>query len=408
MPVYAFKGFDAAGKNVSGTRDADSPKAIKLVLRKEGLFPTEIKESRAKATPGKEKKEAFSWGSGVSAQELAVATRQLATLVNAGITLVQSLTALVDQIDNQNFKTVFAAVKSRVNEGASFADALGDHPKIFTELYISMVRAGEHSGALDIVLDRLADFTESQAELRGKLIGTMIYPVIMVIMATLVTGILFTFVIPKITKIFESQKMVLPLPTIVVMGISNFFRDYWWLILPLSLAAVFAVRAYITSKTGSKKWDKLILRAPVFGPLVRMVAIARFSRTLATLLASGVPLLTAFDIVKAVVQNQTLRQVIEAAREAVKEGEDIANPLKRSGEFPAMVTHMISIGEKSGELEDMLGNIARSYESQVDRRLGVMTSLLEPALIVVMGVVVMIIVLAIILPMLKMTEFAGI
>ncbi len=407
MPVYAFKGFDGGGKNVSGTRDADSAKAIKLALRKEGVFATEVKQSGAKSKDQEKKSARFSIGGGVSAQELAVATRQLATLVGAGITLVQSLTALVDQVDNEGFKIVFADVKSRVNEGAGFADALSAHPKIFTELYVSMVQAGEHSGALDVVLERLADFTESQAELRGKLIGTMIYPVIMVIMSLVVTGILFTFVIPKITKIFESQKMVLPLPTLVVMGLSNFFKDYWWLILPAMGGMAFGVSMYLKSKSGRLRWDKFILKAPVFGPLVRMVAIARFSRTLATLLASGVPLLTAFDIVKAVVQNSTLRSVIEKARDAVKEGEDIAQPLKRSGEFPPMVTHMISIGEKSGELEGMLGNIAASYESQVDRRLSVMTSLLEPALIVMMGIIVTIIVMAIILPMLEMTSMAS-
>lgn len=407
MPVYQYKGFDARGRAVGGTRDADSPRTIKQVLRRDGVFVTELRETGARARQKGESAPAFRFlRERVSTQELAVATRQLATLVGAGIPLVESLNALVDQIDSEHFKAVWADVKQRVNEGAGIGDALGTHPRVFSGLYINMVRAGESSGALDIVLNRLADFTESQAELRSKITGTMVYPALMMVMAMGVTGMLFVFVIPKISKIFEAQKVALPLPTQVLVGLSAFSKDYWFVMLPLLIGAAYGFRRFITSERGRPWWDRFVLKAPLFGPLVRMIAITRFSRTLATLLGSGVPLLTAFDIVKNVVQNTVLVAVIEQAREAVKEGDSIAAPLKRSGQFPPIVTHMIAIGERSGQLEEMLNNVARSYDVQVDARLRALTSTLEPLLIVMMGVIVGFIVFSILLPMLQISSFA--
>lgn len=408
MPVYAYKGFNQAGKQITGTQDADSPRAIKQQLRKEGIFITELSEARAKkASSQKSNPLAEMFKERVSSQELAMATRQLATLVGAGIPLVQSLTALVDQVDNEHFRAVWADVKSKVNEGAGFGDSLATHPKVFSPLYINMVRAGESSGAMEVVLERLSDFTESQAELRGKLIGTLIYPAIMVIMAVVVVGILFVFVIPKITKIFETQKAALPLPTMILIAASDLFINWGAVIIPLIFASIWGFLRYIKSERGKPWWDRVVLKTPLFGPLVRMIAITRFAKTLSTLIASGVPLLTAFDIVKAVVQNDLLMDVIGKAREAVKEGESIAQPLKRSGQFPPIVTHMIAVGEKSGQLEDMLSNVARAYEVQVDSRLRAMTSMLEPLILVGMGVVVAFIVFSILLPMLELTSMAS-
>ncbi len=408
MPVYAYKGFNAAGKAVTGTQDADSPRAIKAILRRDGIFLTELSE--ANAAKGKSKTQQFLNFSFVSERvssgDLAVATRQLATLVGAGIPLVDALTALIDQVENQRFKSVWADVKQRVNEGAGFGDALNAHGRIFTGLYINMVRAGESSGALDVVLNRLADFTESQAELRSKLVGTMIYPILMIFMALSVIGILFIFVIPKISQIFITQKVALPLPTQILISSSTLVKDWWFIIFPLIGLMMYGFRRFIDSERGRPWWDGFVLRAPIFGPLVRMVAITRFCRTLSTLIGSGVPLLAAFDIVKNVVQNTQLLKVIETARDCVKEGESIAAPLKRSGQFPPIVTHMIAIGERSGTLEQMLGNVAQSYEVQVDARLRAMTSILEPVLLVVMGVVVAFIVFAILLPMLEISKFA--
>jgi len=408
MPVYAYKGYNNLGKTITGTRDADSQRSLKGLLRKEGVFLTELKEARpAKKQRATKTFNMTAFTERVSARELAVATRQLSTLVGAGIPLVESLSALVDQVENQVFKSVWSDVKQRVNEGAGFGDALGTHPRVFTKLYVNMVRAGETSGALDVVLMRLADFTESQADLRAKLVGTLIYPIIMIFMAVVVTAILFVFVIPKIALIFEAQRQALPLPTVILIGMSSFITDWWMLLIPSIVGFIYGIRGYFRSERGRPKWDRFVLRAPIFGPLVRMVAITRFSKTLGTLISSGVPLLTAFDIVKAVVQNNTLMEVIETCRDSVKEGESIASPLKRSGEFPPIVTHMIAVGEKSGQLEEMLNNVAKSYEVQVDARLQALTSLLEPILLVFMGVVVAFIVFSILLPMLQVSSFAG-
>jgi general secretion pathway protein F len=408
MPVYAYKGYNAAGRTVTGTRDADSERAIKQALRRDGVFVTELRETG----PTKKKAQQRSFeirflSERVSTQELAMATRQLATLVGAGIPLVESLTALVDQVDTEYFKSVWSDVKQRVNEGSGFGDALSAYPKIFSGLYVNMVRAGEHSGALDIVLTRLADFTEGQAELKAKLFSMMFYPALMLVMALVVTSGLFIFVIPKITEIFESQKKeTLPIPTEILIGVSTFMSNWWFIVLPAVVLSIWGFFRYINTESGRKWWDRVVLRAPLFGPLVRMVAITRFSRTMSTLLGSGVPVLTAFDIVRAVVQNSVLSKVIESAREAVKEGESLAAPLKRSGEFPPIVAHMIAVGEKSGQLEEMLNNVARSYEVQVDARLRAMTSVLEPLMIIALGIIVAFIVLSIILPMLEISSFA--
>ena len=335
-----------------------------------------------------------------------MATRQLATLIGAGIPLVESLVALIDQVEHETFRAVWADVKQKVNEGASFGDALAAHPRVFSGLYVNMVRAGESSGALEVVLNRLADFTESHAELKSKLMGAMVYPVIMLVVAFVVTGVLFVFVIPKITKLFESQKVALPLPTQILIFLSTTASEYWFVLLPLVGAVLWGFRRYIHSPRGQAWWDKFVLDAPIFGPLVRMVAVSRFSRTLGTLVGSGVPLLSAFDIVKNVVQNTLLIGVIETARDAVKEGDSIAAPLKRSGQFPPIVTHMIAIGERSGQLEAMLNNVAHAYEVQIDTRVRTLTSILEPVMIVFLGVIVAFIVFSILLPMLQISSFA--
>ena len=410
MPVFAYKGYTTVGKSVANTREAENERAVKALLRREGIFVTELRETGNKSGAKGTKASSSSallrrLQERVSSQELAVATRQLSTLIGAGIPLVDALNALIDQLDSEHFRAVWADVKQKVNEGIGIGDALAAHPRVFSGLYINLVRAGETSGALDVVLSRLADFTESQAELRSKLIGSMVYPLIMLLMAVGVIAMLFTVVIPRVSKIFESQKVSLPLPTQILIGSATIARDYAVIIIPVFIGTCVLLTRYFRGK-GRPKWDRFILKAPLFGPLVRMVAIVRFSKTLSTLLGSGVPLLTAFDIVKNVLQNKVLLDVIEVARDAVKEGDSIAAPLKRSGEFPPIVTHMIAIGEKSGTLEEMLGNIAKAYEVQVDSRLRAMVSIMEPMIIVLMGGVVAFIVFSILLPMLQLASFA--
>jgi general secretion pathway protein F len=407
MPVFAYKALDQSGKSVEGLKEADSPRTLRTVLRRDGLFLTDVtgeKQSRA-ASPEVNVRR---WvGGRVKADDVAVATRQLAVLVNAGIPLVEALTALVEQVEHERLKRVLSAVKQRVNEGSSLAEALAQHPKAFTSLYVNMIRAGESSGALDVVLFRLADFTETQARLKAKVLGTLTYPAAMMIIGAVIMGILFTVVIPKITKVFEDTKVVLPWTTRFLIGFSTFVHDWWWALGLLVAAAVYGFLRWLKTPTGRARWDIWVLDAPIFGPLIRQVAVARFSRTLATLLKSGVPLLTAMDIVRNIVGNTRLAAVIEEARESIKEGESIAAPLKRSGEFPPLVYHMIAIGEKSGELEEMLGNVANAYDSQVETKIAALTSLLEPVMIVVMGVAVAFIVFSILMPILQINTIAG-
>ncbi len=408
MPVFEYKALTASGKAVQGLKEAESPKALRLVLKRDGVFLTEVLGEQQQQAQARRDVNVRRWVEGrVSAEDLAVMTRQLAVLIHAGIPLVESLAALVEQVEHERLKRVVSDVRQRVNEGSSLADALAAHPGVFTGLFNNMIRAGESSGALDVVLVRLADFTEAQARLRSKIIGTMIYPAAMLVIGTLVLAALFTVVIPKITKIFEDTKAVLPWTTRALIAFSTFMARSWWAVLILAGLAAWGFVRWKASAAGRARWDRFKLRVPVFGRLIRTIAIGRFSRTLATLLKSGVPLLAAMDIVKNVVGNVRLAEVIEQARVSIQEGETIAAPLKRSGEFPPLVHHMVAVGEKTGSLEEMLANVADAYEDQVETTVAALTSLLEPFMIVGMGVVVAFIVFSILMPILQINSLAG-
>jgi general secretion pathway protein F len=417
MPVFEYRGLTPAGKQVKGLLEADSSRALKQQLKRSGVFLTDVLAERegttrrangtaAAAAPKALGSQDVQLGrlvrGRVSSEDVAIFTRQLSTLLHAGVTLVDALTALVDQTEKERLKRIVSEVKTRVNEGSSLADALAQHGRIFGNLYVNMVRAGEASGALDAVLARLADFTEGQAKLRQKVVGTLIYPAIMTVIGSGVLAMLMTVVVPKVTKIFDSMKVTLPWTTRLLIFLSNTLSAWWWVIFPaIALAVVLFIR-WQRSPKGRPVWDRWVLRAPVFGSLIRMLAIARFSRTLATLLKSGVPLLTAMDITKNVISNGVLSGVVENARDAIREGESIAGPLKRSGEFPPLVHHMIAIGERSGQLEEMLLNVADSYENQVSVRIGALTALLEPLIIVGMGVAVAFVAFSILMPILQL------
>jgi len=417
MPVFEYKGLTPAGKQVKGLLEADSSRALRQQLKRSGVFLTDVlaeREGTARRANGSAAAVApKALGSQdvqlgrlvrgrVSSEDVAIFTRQLSTLLHAGVTLVDALTALVDQTEKERLKRIVSEVKTRVNEGSSLADALAQHGRIFGNLYVNMVRAGEASGALDAVLARLADFTEGQAKLRQKVIGTLIYPAIMTVIGSGILALLMTVVVPKVTKIFDSMKVTLPWTTRLLIFTSNALADFWWLLIPLAIGSVLGFLRWQRSPKGRPVWDRFVLRAPVFGSLVRMLAIARFSRTLSTLLKSGVPLLTAMDITKNVVSNGVLAAVVENARDAIREGESIAGPLKRSGEFPPLVHHMIAIGERSGQLEEMLLNVADSYETQVSVRVGALTALMEPLIIVAMGVAVAFVAFSILMPILQL------
>ena len=415
MPVFEYRGLNEAGKTVTDLKEADSPKSLRAVLRKDGVYLTEVvgqvdagrvngkgKGGSPASLANKNIDFARMTRGRITTDDLAITTRQLSTLLGAGVTLVEALSALVDQVEKERLKRVLSDVKQRVNEGSSLADALAPHQKIFGALYINMIRAGEHSGALDSVLLRLAEFTEGQARLKQKLVGTMIYPAIMMVVGGGILTLLMTVVVPKVTKIFEDMQVTLPWTTRLLIFSSDTLQNWWFVIFPIVVGSITGFVWWTRSPAGKPVWDKRLLRMPVVGSLVRMLAIARFSRTLSTLLKSGVPVLNAMDIVKNIITNTVLADVIDKARDAIREGESIANPLKRSGEFPPLVYHMVAIGERSGQLEDMLVNVATSYETQVDVRIGALTALLEPLIIVAMGAVIAFVAFSILMPILQL------
>ena len=406
MPVFAYQGLSPDGRTVSGIVDAENVRAARLKLRRTGVYPTAVHETEVEPE-GKRRRITLSTRitfERVSAQDLSILTRQLSTLTAAGLPLVESLSALIDQVDREGLKRILSQIRERVNEGSSLADAMGEHPRIFNDLFVNMVRAGEASGALDIVLLRLADYTETSARLRSRVRSALTYPLVMTVIGGGVLLFLLTYVVPKITRVFTQSKQVLPLPTRLLLGTSQFLASYWWVFAILGIAAGFAIRQWIRTDAGREKVDGWSLRVPIFGRLLQKIAVARFARTLSTLLASGIGLLPSLDIVKNVVANRLIFHAIEDARDAIREGQPIAPPLKRSGLFPPLVVHMIAVGERSGELEAMLGKAADTYEGDVDTTVAALTSLLEPVMIVFMGGVVGFIVIAILLPIFQMSQ----
>lgn len=402
MPIYAYKGLDRTGKEIKNTINVESIVAAKQRVKAMGIMLIDIREQRAQGTGGKPS--LFRMGGGVPVDDLAMMTRQLATLIKAKIQIVEALAALTDQVDNANLRLVLADLKQKVNEGASLAKALQDHPKVFNSVFVNMVEAGEASGTLEIVLLRLADFTEAQVKLKNKIKGAMTYPVIMGIFGFAMMNVIFIFVIPKIAKIFTAQKMELPLITKMCIWMSDFMLNYWWLVIFSLVFGLWGITKYIHTKSGEARWHKLQLRLPVLGVLVRMINVSRFCSTLGTLMNSGVPILTALTIVKNLIPNVHMKEAVENARVSVSEGASITGPLIQSGYFPALVTHMIRLGERSGELEPMLKIISENYEDQVQSKIGGLTSVLEPIMMILLGGAVGFIVFAVVIPMMSMNQ----
>ena len=404
MAVYAYKGVDARGKSVKGVRDADSAKALRGILKRDGVLATEILEQSEAA-----RKAARDIAFGrifrrVSQLDVAVATRQLSVLLRSGVPLVEALSALIEQLDHPELKNAFTDTRNQVNEGSTLANALKAHPKIFPSLYVNMVAAGEASGTLEEVLGRLAEFLDDQTRLQSKVRGALAYPIVMAVVVVLILFLMMSVVVPKVTAIFENFNQTLPWYTRLLIFVSDIFSNYWWLLAALLIGSIYWFRRWQATDEGRRKWDLFVLEIPLFGPLLIMVAVARFSRTLATLLASGVPVLTAMDITRNVLGNTELMRVVEDARTSVREGEGIAKPLRQGDRFPPIVTHMIAVGERTGQLEEMLIHVADAYDQQIEVRVGALTSILEPLLIVVMGAVVGGIAFAILMPLLQLNE----
>ena len=409
MPVYQYKGYRNDGGAATGIIDAESPKVARVKLRKVGVFPTDMVE-QGLATTGSATRTSSKSVAGIgrspalSTTDVAMMTRQLATLLVAGLPLVEALGVMVDQTEKKSVKSLMADIREEIRGGASYSAVLERYPREFSQIYVHMVRAGEASGALDQILFRLAEFLEKQLALKHKVTNAVLYPALMLIVGVSVLFFLMTFVVPKITAVFTNLKQALPWPTIVLMNLSHFLADYWAVILGGVGLIAWAMRRAMKTEAGQLTADRWLLKIPLMGEVARMVAISRLTSTLATMLASGVQLLDAMDVAKRVMNNRVLEYAVEGARQNIREGETIAEPLKRSGEFPALVTHMIAVGERSGEMEEMLRRIGQIYDGEVDRVITRFTSLLEPIMILVMGVLVFCIVVAILLPIFEMGQ----
>ena len=405
MAVFQWQGIDKAGRSQKGVRDADNAKALRTLLRRDGILATAIEEdSKARVRTAREVDFA-KFFQRVSATDLALLTRQLSTLLHSGVPLVEALSALIEQVENPQLQSALTQTRDKVNEGTSLAESLRAHPKLFEPLYVNMVAAGEASGTLDVVLGRLADHLDAQAALKSKVATALAYPAFMLLFSIAVMVLMMVVVVPKVSGIFESFGQVLPWNTRLLIFMSNSVVNYWWLIILVVAAFVYGLSRWLSTEKGRATWDTRMLKTPIIGKLALMIATARFTRTLATLLSSGVSLLTALDISRNVLGNVELMRVIEEARASIREGESISAPLKRSGKFPPIVIHMIAIGERSGELEAMLHHVANAYDNQVSVRLQAMTSLLEPIMIVIMGSINGGITLSILMPLMQINDF---
>lgn len=405
MPVYEYTALNDKGKKLKGIIDAQSTVAARQKLRESNIYLTDLQESSGAKKDSLLKQPMGGLFRKVGSREVTVMTRQLATLLGAGLPLVQSLATLIAQTSHPQLKTILSQIKEEVNEGSSFSQTMTHYPQVFPAFYLNMVRAGEASGTLHLVLERLADFSEKQQALKGRVRAALAYPLFMFLIGSVVLFFLVAFVVPNVTRIFDEMHQTLPLITILLIGVSRFLETFWWLIVA-GLIGAFVALKYFLSKTqkGRTLLDRTLLALPVVGQMNRKIAVARFSRTLGTLLESGVPLLASMEIVRNIVGNSLISDAIQKAGNDVREGQSLSAPLARSGLFPALSVEMISVGEQSGNLEPMLYRIAEAYEKEVESSITMLTSLLEPIMILVMGLAVGFIVVSILLPIFEMNQ----
>ncbi len=406
MPVFAYRGLASDGRSVAGVIDADNPRGARGKLRDLGIFPTEVAEEES--APALRTRPLRQWLPGIRrripAPELSLVTRQLGALLGAGVQLVDALGTLSGQSSRPLTKRTLSQVRESVREGSSLADAMAGHPDIFSELYVGMVRAGEAAGALEAVLDRLAEYSERQSEFVSKVRGALTYPAIMMCVGGLIMGFLVSYVVPQVATIFEQQHAVLPLMTRVLISISNFLTGYWLILLIGLVAAVAGIAAGLSTKAGRRFYDTWLLRIPYLGPTVVRIVCARLARTLATLLKSGVQLLPALAAVKRVVTNGLLADALEASRDSIRAGHGMGDTLARSGLFPPLLVEMVRVGERSGELEQMLERVADNYEREVETSLRQMTTMLEPLMTLVMAAVILFMMMAVLLPIFQLNQ----
>ncbi len=409
MPIFSYKGYDAkSGANVKGKIDADSERTARQTLRQRNkIIVAEIKEEKASSSVTGQKKAGFNLSfleQGVSLDELSNMVRQFATLQGAHVPLDDSLKALANQVENPTLRNVLSTVKDSVSEGKSLADSSAAFPKVFNRLYVNMVKAGESSGNLATVLERLSGFLEYQVAVKGKIVQALVYPSVMIVASLGVVAFLLIVIVPKLTKVFTSMRVEIPWYTEALIKFSTFLQNFWYLPPIVIGLGIWGFFKWIGTPAGRKKFDSFLLSAPVLGPVFMMLAVSRFTKTLATLLASGVPIIPALDITKNVVNNLILADVLEQAKIEVQEGNSLANCIAKSGQFPSLVVHMIATGEKTGELTTMLSHVAKSYDAEVERKIAKMISLIEPIMMIFLMIIAVTVIVAMVLPMMNIMK----
>jgi type IV pilus assembly protein PilC len=400
MPSFEWKGRDRGGRPQGGVLVADSKDSVLAVLRRQQIVPITVKEKGKEIALPKLRR-------GINEKTLAIFTRQFSVMIDAGLPLVQCLQILGEQQDNKAFQRVLLQVREDVESGSSLANAMKKHPQAFNELYVNMVAAGEAGGILDTILQRLASYIEKAARLKAQVKAAMIYPVAVISIAALVVYVILWKVIPVFSALFVSLGADLPLPTRIVVALSKFVGRFWWLIVGLLFAASVAIRRYYATEQGRLLIDGFLLRAPILGVVLRKIAVARFCRTLGTLLSAGVPVLESLEITARTSGNAVIERAIFEVRKQVEEGKNLADPLRGTNQFPPMVVQMISVGEATGAMDTMLGKIAEFYEEEVDVAVAGMMKLIEPILIFFLGVVIGGIVIAMYLPMFSLISKIG-
>ncbi len=405
MSEFSYRVRTSAGALAEGVIEAPDQRTAMDRLRAQKMTVMEVSEvvpgfldALQKYNPLRAK---------VGSKDIVLFSRQLSTLVSAGVALVNGLNILSEQIESKPFKAVVMKVKEDIESGLSIAEAMKKHPDAFTDLYVAMIKAGEVGGILDTILERLSMYLEAAEDLKHKVKGAMMYPLVVSIIAGGVTVFLLVGVIPTFKEIFSSFGAELPLPTRIVIGISEFLTDYWYACLGVPAALFFIFKKWIKTESGRKIFDTQVLKLPLFGPMLRKVAVAKFTRTLGTLIKSGVPILQALETVARTSGNKVIEDALMSARESIREGERISDPLKKSGVFPSMVVQMIAVGEETGNLDAMLTKIADFYDQEVDVAVKGLTSMIEPIVIVVMGLVIGAIVIAMFIPMFELGSLAG-
>lgn len=406
MPIFEYKAFDRSGSPKSGIVDADTPREARVKLRGDGVHVVEIWPLQERRAAPTKKGGLRIFQKRVNQTELTVVTRQLGTLLKAGITVVDALKALIEQVDSRDFEKMFRDVREKVTQGETLAEAMAHHPAYFSDLYVNMVRAGEASGHLDEILTRLAEYLSRINRLRNKIISALTYPLLMIIVGVVVVVVLMTTVVPNLTSLFSKIGKSLPGITETLITVSKFFQSYWWSLLIGVFLLYLLRRATLATEDGRLRHDRMLMRLPVIGDLIRKNSVNRFATTTAILIRAGLPVLEALKIVQQVVQNAVIAKAIGEAHDAIVEGSDIATPLIASNAFPSMVGYMIATGEQSGQLEAILERIAEAYEEEVDIATQRLTSVLEPIIIIGLASVVLFVVLAIVTPLLQMSSLA--